>query len=162
MTTIATLVRRHPVVAYYILTFAISWGGILLVVGGPAGIPGTQAQIDRLMPLAILFMLFGPCLASLVCTGLVDGRAGYAALLARLCTWRVNPVWYAVALLTAPVVYLPFRAPTCRASSQLMTTGCRSSSSGPRPDSWSGYSKRWAGPGLRSRACGSTMACSRP
>ena len=52
--------KRHPVATYYILTFAISWGGVLLVVGGSAGIPGTQEQIDRLMPLAIPFMLLGP------------------------------------------------------------------------------------------------------
>lgn len=47
-----TFVTSHPVVSYYVLTFAISWGGILLVIGGPAGLPGTPEQIARLMPFA--------------------------------------------------------------------------------------------------------------
>jgi hypothetical protein len=68
----------HPVLAYYVLTFAISWGGILLVVGGPGGIPGTADQIASLMPLAIIFMLFGPSLAGILMTGLVAGRKDFA------------------------------------------------------------------------------------
>ena len=30
------LVRNHPVVAYFALTFTISWGGVLLVIGMPS------------------------------------------------------------------------------------------------------------------------------
>ena len=99
-----SFIQRHPVVSYYVLTFAISWGGILLVIGGPGGIPGTPEQINTLMPLAIPFMLFGPSVSSLLLTGLVDGKKGYRDLLARLRIWRVNVVWYAVAILTAPLV----------------------------------------------------------
>ena len=45
MTTIKAFIKRHPVLTYYALTFAISWGGILVVVG-PGGIPGTTEQVD--------------------------------------------------------------------------------------------------------------------
>jgi hypothetical protein len=55
----------HPVLSYYVLTFAISWGGILLVVRGLGGIPGTSDRTARLMPLAIVFMLFGPSIAGI-------------------------------------------------------------------------------------------------
>lgn len=96
---------RHPVFAYYLLTFAISWGGILFVVGGPGGIPGSASDLQRLMPLAIPFMLFGPTIAALAMIGFVDGRPGYRQLLSRLITWRVGARWYAFALLTAPIVY---------------------------------------------------------
>ena len=37
-------------------------------------------------------------------TGLVSGRAGYRELRARLRTWRVGWRWWAVALLTAPLL----------------------------------------------------------
>ena len=33
--------EKHPTLTFYALVFAISWGGILLVVGGPAAIPST-------------------------------------------------------------------------------------------------------------------------
>jgi membrane protease YdiL (CAAX protease family) len=98
-------VKRHPVLAYYALTFAISWGGLLLVVGGPSGIPGTSEQVTRLLPFVILATYAGPAVAGLLLTGLVSGRAGYRDLLARLLTWRVGARWYALALLTAPLVF---------------------------------------------------------
>ena len=98
------LLKRHPVLAYYLLTFAISWGGVLLLVGGPGAIPGSLEQIDRLIWLVVLVLEVGPPIAGLVLTGLVDGRAGYRDLLARLLRWRVGLRWYALALLTAPLL----------------------------------------------------------
>jgi hypothetical protein len=37
MTTTKAFIVRHPVLTYFALTFAISWGGVLLVIGGPGG-----------------------------------------------------------------------------------------------------------------------------
>ncbi len=105
MTGIKAYIKIHPMAAYFVLTFAISWGGILLVIGGPGGIPGTPEQFQRLMPLAIPAMLGGPSIAGLLLTGLVSGRAGFRELLSRLLRWRVGAGWYAMALLTAPLVY---------------------------------------------------------
>ena len=45
-------IERHPLPTYYTLTFSISWGGMLLVIGGPSGLPGSPAQADRLMGIA--------------------------------------------------------------------------------------------------------------
>lgn len=107
MTTIKALIRGHPVLAYYALVFAISWGGILLVVGlGPGGIPATKEQVETLMPFSLLALFVGPSLAGLVLTGLVHGRAGFRHLLARMRRWRVGARWYAVALLTAPLAVM--------------------------------------------------------
>jgi CAAX protease family protein len=104
MKRIKALIVRRPVLTYYILTFAISWGCMLLVIGGPGGIPGAPEQVARLLPFAILALLAGPSLAGLLLTGLVDGRAGYRDLLSRVLRWRVGVRWYAVALLTAPLL----------------------------------------------------------
>jgi uncharacterized protein len=95
-------ITRHPVLTYYALAFTISWGGVLLVVGGPGGIPGTAEQFKRLLPFAIPALLAGPSVAGILLTGLVSGRAGFRELLSRLLRWRVGARWYAVALLTAP------------------------------------------------------------
>lgn len=105
MTTTTAFIKRHPVLAYYVLTFAISWSGQLLFIGGLRGIPGTGEQLETLLPLVMLALFAGPSLSGLLLTGLVDGRAGYRELISRLLKWRVSPRWYAVALLTAPLVF---------------------------------------------------------
>jgi uncharacterized protein len=105
MSTIRAFTKRHPVLIYYILAFAISWGAVLLVIGGPGAIPGAQEELERLLPLAILAMVAGPSVAGLLMAGLVHGRAGLRDLLSRLLRWRVGVRWYAVALLTAPLVF---------------------------------------------------------
>lgn len=104
MTTIKAFIERHPLPAYFTLAFAISWGAVLLVIGGPGGIPGTTEQTETLLPLVVLVMLVGPSVAGILLTGLVHGRAGLRELLSRLTKWRVGARWYAVALLTAPLL----------------------------------------------------------
>jgi membrane protease YdiL (CAAX protease family) len=101
----SSFIKQHPVLAYYVLTFAISWGGILMVVSR-GGVPGNPAQLQKMIPIMIVAMLAGPTVACILLTGMVCGRAGYRDLLTRLRTWRVGSGWYAVALLTAPLVLM--------------------------------------------------------
>ena len=54
--------------------------------------------------IALLAMLAGPSVAGILLTGLVYGRAGLRNLLARMTRWRASARWYAVALLTAPLL----------------------------------------------------------
>jgi len=98
MATIQAFIKRHPLLTYFALTFAISWGAILIAVG-PSGIPVNTEQVAMLG----LATLLGPSAAGILSTGLVDGRAGFRELLARLLRWRVGARRYAVALLTAPL-----------------------------------------------------------
>jgi membrane protease YdiL (CAAX protease family) len=104
MTTIKTFIKRHSVATYFVLTFALSWGGILLVIGGPGAIPSPSEQAMSLLPVAILVMLVGPSVAGILMTGLVHGKAGFRELLARLLKWQVGARWYAVALLATPLL----------------------------------------------------------
>ena len=104
MTTITASIKRHPVATYFALACAISWGGVLLIIGGPGKILVTREQIETLLPFVILAMLPGPSIAGILLTGLVHGRAGFRELLSRLLRWRVGARWYAVALLTAPLL----------------------------------------------------------
>lgn len=106
MTTIKAFIKRHSVLAYYILTFAISWGGALLVVGGLTGFPSSAEESARLLPLFVVALVAGPVVSGILLTGLVDGRAGLRELVSRFLKWRVGVRWYAVALLTAPLVML--------------------------------------------------------
>ena len=99
---IKAFIKKHPVLTYYALVFAISWGGILFLVGGPDGIPGSSEQVETMMPLVLVALFAGPSIAGILMTGLVSGRAGLRELLSRLLRWRVSARWYAVALLSAP------------------------------------------------------------
>lgn len=105
MKNIMIFIKKSPVLTYFILTFAISWGAMLALIA-LNGMPATQAEAQAQLPVAIFAMLGGPGIAGLVMTGLVNGKAGFRDLLARLLKWRVGLVWYAIALLTAPVVML--------------------------------------------------------
>jgi len=93
------LVKQHPVLSFYVLTFAISWGAILAVVGH-AGMTGTGATIF----VSGLVSLSGPSVAGVVMTWIVDGSDGLRELASRLLRWRVGVRWYAVALVAAPIV----------------------------------------------------------
>jgi membrane protease YdiL (CAAX protease family) len=97
-------IRRHPVLTFYVLTFAISWGGILVVVGH-GGVPGNPAQLAKMIPVLIVAMLAGPATASILVTGVVYGRAGYRDLLSCLVR-RAGIGWDAAAFLTAPLVLM--------------------------------------------------------
>ena len=69
-------VQRHPVLTYYVLTFAISWGGVLALVG----LGGLPARLDQRMTIGLI-MLAGPSLAGLLMAGLFSGKAGLSEIL---------------------------------------------------------------------------------
>src|SRR5215211_6576499 len=103
MTTIKAFIKTHPLLSFFTLAFVISWAGVIMVVG-PSGISANKLPSD--MRIALLFptMLLGPSVAGLLLTGLLYGREGFRELRSRLLRWRVRARWWAVALLTAPLV----------------------------------------------------------
>lgn len=105
MTTVSAFIKRHALLTYYALTFAISWGAVLGMMG-LTGIPTTKAQIEAMLPVAIIAMLLGPSAAGLLLIGLVDGKSGFHDLRSRLGRWRVGARWYVIALLLAPLIIL--------------------------------------------------------
>lgn len=103
MTAMKTFIKQYAVLTYFILTFVITWGGMVMVVG-PSGFPITAAQFETAGPLVYLAMLVGPSVAGILMTALVQGKAGLRELLSRLLKWRVDIGWYAVGLLAAPLL----------------------------------------------------------
>jgi membrane protease YdiL (CAAX protease family) len=77
------VIRKHPLVAFFVLAYALSWWPWPLYA---AGIPGEP------------FLAFGPLLAAVIVIALTAGRHGLRALVARMFRWRVGWRWYAVAL----------------------------------------------------------------
>lgn len=104
MSTVKRFVAKHPALVYFALTFTISWGGALVAIGGSGGMKGTTPTSDPRFVYALIAMLVGPSATGILLTGLIDGRVSLGTLFSRLLAWRVNARWYAIALLTAPVM----------------------------------------------------------
>jgi len=103
MTTIRAFITRHAVLTYFALAIIFTWGCMALAVY-PGGFPITDAQFEQTGALVYVAMLVGPSGTGLLLTGFLDGRAGFRKLGSRLIRWRVNVRWYAIALLTAPLM----------------------------------------------------------
>ena len=105
MRKISSFMNKYATFTYFALTFIFTWGSIFLVVGS-IGFPISREQIELAGPLVYVGMLIGPSLAGILMIGLADGRAGYQMLFSRLGKWRVGIRWYAIALLTVPIIVL--------------------------------------------------------
>jgi len=89
--------KRHALVLYFVLTYAISWTFMIPVALSAQGLLSWQ------VPLALYyFASFGPLSAALIITAITEGRDGIRRLLGRLLKWRVGFRYFALAVL-APV-----------------------------------------------------------
>lgn len=98
--TAPSFATRNALPIYFALTFAVSWGAVLMAVGFDG--LGNPEALNR--PLVYVAMLLGPSVAGLLAIGLVSGRPGFRELWSRLTRWRVRAHWYAIALLAAPLL----------------------------------------------------------
>ena len=104
----ASLVARHPLVSYFVLAYGITWGSILVFLAS-RGFQFTSLHVqDTSILFVIIFsgMLLGPSTSSLILTAVLDGRNGLRELWLRIKRWQVGLPWYAIALLTIPVLTL--------------------------------------------------------
>ena len=92
--------RRHPVVTYFVLAYALSWAcWIPLALAKPSAssVPFlTVATVGNAMP----------GLVGIALTALVSGTTGLAELVGRLGRVRQPLIWYAAALLLIPALQL--------------------------------------------------------
>jgi membrane protease YdiL (CAAX protease family) len=71
-----SLIRRHPVITFFLLAYALSWGAI----------PWQS------------FFAPGVLVAALIVVPLTEGVAGLRAMGLRLIRWRVSWIWYVLAV----------------------------------------------------------------
>ena len=71
------MIRRHRLVAFFVIAFVLTW------VTVPFGV----------------FMAAGPLVAALIVISVVDGRPGLRELKSRMLRWRVGARWYGAAIL---------------------------------------------------------------
>src|SRR5215210_631978 len=108
MSYLVSLIRRHPLISFFVLAYALSWWPIAFYAAG-------------LSPSTIIS--FGPFLAALVVLAATQGKTGVVGLLRRIVRWRVGLRWYAVALL------LPVVVTAAAAALNVLLLGAKASSS---------------------------------
>jgi membrane protease YdiL (CAAX protease family) len=84
MSRLSSVVRRHPLITFFVLAYALSWWPSILYALGLSSQPVVG---------------FGPFLAALIVLAITHGRTGIGGLLRRMVRWRVGLRWYAAALL---------------------------------------------------------------
>jgi uncharacterized protein len=87
------MLKRHPVLAFYLITFILTLFGTWLTYSVFPGSLWVQ-----------WIAAFFPALAALFLTGLLDGKPGVSKLLARLFRWKVHWKWY-LAIFLLPVAF---------------------------------------------------------
>ena len=78
-------IKRHPLIAFFVLAYAISWTSFY-ALSGPFLFP------------------FGSIVAAVIIASVTQGPAGLKDLLFRSFRWRVSPVWYLLAIAVAVVI----------------------------------------------------------
>ena len=96
------LARQRPLGSFFALAYGISWGATLIVLAA------SHFDLVDLSPLdtGLIFvsMLLGPCVSGLMLTALLEGRLGLRRVGASLRNWQAGIRWYALALLTMPLL----------------------------------------------------------
>ena len=76
MSRLSSVVKRHPIITFFVLTYAIGWGCIPFWT----------------------FAAFSPLVAALIVIPIAQGWAGLRELGLRMIRWRVRWYWYVVAI----------------------------------------------------------------
>lgn len=96
-------IKQKSVLTYFILTFIISWSGVI-IMSFFMGMPTTSKQFDVIGPIALIPSLLGPTVVSLFLTGVIHGKAGFHEIKSRLFRWKINIKWYIFSILLVPAL----------------------------------------------------------
>jgi membrane protease YdiL (CAAX protease family) len=103
---IKSLIARHPVFTYILLTLVWSFSiwSLLFLYIKPGGL------MNNPPPISFLFVVvggFGPSISGLLTTWLIYGREGLKILWARFRNWRVGRWWFAILVIPAVTALTP-------------------------------------------------------
>jgi uncharacterized protein len=85
-----SLVKRHPIITFFVLTYALAW-----IIESP--LVFLRDTITAGDPPGLFLVILAsnvPSVVAIVLTAIVLGRGALRKLLGRLLIWRVNPLWY--------------------------------------------------------------------
>ena len=101
-TALLANLRRHSVVSYFVIAFAISWA-----IWIPMALAGVRVIQASAWPSHVPGMI-GPIVAAFLMSAAVGGGAGVKDLVSRMGRWHVAGRWYLVAL--SPLAFFAIAA----------------------------------------------------
>jgi len=106
------VMRQHPLVFFFLLAYAISWIFLSAEVLSVWGVlpdysqSCTQAGVSCQIVVLNVMLTFGPALAAIIMTSIVEGKAGQLRLRRRIKQWRAGWPWYLFILVGIPALIL--------------------------------------------------------
>src|ERR671936_1709880 len=101
MLPVVHLVRRAPLLTYFVLVYAAS-AAALVVIGWPRFDGASERPMSSLLMFPVMVVAAG--LAGVLMTSITEGRDGLCALRARVTRWRFG--WWWLILLLPPMAIL--------------------------------------------------------
>jgi uncharacterized protein len=101
---IRSFIQQHQLLSYFVLAYGITWSGIFILLVSK-GFDFTTIHTPETI-FIFLIMFLGPSTSSLILTAVLDGRSGLSELGLRFTRWKGSWRWYAIALLTIPLLLL--------------------------------------------------------
>lgn len=94
------LIKKQPLWAYSILAYAISW---LILLPELVAMKGNYQFSDRYL-MVLNLSSYGPSLATIIVTAIIEGWDGLKALLKRLVQWKVPLLVYLLVFFLFPLI----------------------------------------------------------
>ena len=97
------IIKTRPLWSYFILTFIISWSGII-ALSFFTGMPAPSKTFESIAPIAMLPLVIGPTIVGLFLTAIIYGKVGLKNIFSRIIKWRFSIKWYIFTSLTLPIL----------------------------------------------------------
>jgi membrane protease YdiL (CAAX protease family) len=99
LTILSASLKKNALPVYFILAYGLSW-----MIGIPLAVAAQRGNSDSVLFSMHYLYAYGPLLAAMIMTWWIDGINGIKELLSRILKWRVQPIWWGIAL--SPLVFL--------------------------------------------------------
>lgn len=101
--------KRQPLLSFFIMTFAITWGVGALMMILPSQLASVFGEMDMDKPFykAVFHLaVYGPAISAFAVIALVHGAAGVRAYLRRFLHFRAGVGWYLLVLVGIPAMQI--------------------------------------------------------
>jgi membrane protease YdiL (CAAX protease family) len=103
--SVGRLIHRHPVAAFLVLVYGMSWPLYIPSFLSQSGLGLLPFELIAL-PFNLLAVIFGITLSSYIVTRVTRGTEGVRELMRHYTHWRVPIGWYLLALFAPPITAL--------------------------------------------------------